>query len=497
MSRYMAIWFRHLLADYQVLRQRELKGQRFILVAPVHGRMVVHAASPEAQRGGVAVGMAVADARALYPSIVVMEAKEGLEKDLLNRLAAWCLRFTPDVCVDGTDGLLLDISGCAHLWGGESAYLRDLILKIRAMGMDARGAIADTVGAAWAVARYGRRTPLVEPGGQKGALWELPAAALRLDSAVKARLHKLGLYRIGSFMEMPRAVLRRRFGEELLVRIDQALGRLSEPVQPLRPAVAYEQRLPCLEPIVTAKGIAIAVNKLLEQMCGRLEKEQRGAREMVLMCFRVDHVTQRVEVATSRPVRNPEHLFKLFELRIPAIRPELGIELFVLEATVTEDLPAAQEALWNVSVADEKKVGELLDKIAGKIGETKIHRFLPAEHYWPERSFKESCDLEQAPRGPWRMEVQRPIYLLPAPRKIDVTAPIPDYPPMLFRYKGRPHRIVKADGPERIEQEWWLEQGQHRDYYSVEDDRGARYWLFRSGHFDQEDSGWFLHGFFA
>lgn len=496
-TRYLSIWFRHLLTDGYSLQQPVFKNKPFVIAAPERGRMVIQAASAAAEADGIQAGMVVADARAIYPSLEVVDAKESMEKELLNLLAEWCLRYTPDVAIDLPDGLILIISGCPHLWGGERAYLKDLVLKLRGMGYDARAAIADTIGAAWAVARYGKITPLIESGGQKEALGPLPPAALRLQPAITDRLHKLGLYAINSFIDMPRPTLRRRFGLEILLRIDQALGTVTEPMQPIRLTPPYEERLPCLDPIRTAKGIEIAIQKLLEKLYLRLCRESKGLRTALLTCHRVDNEKQQISICTRRPSRNREHLFKLFELKIPTIRPALGIELFLLEATVTEELTATQEALWNASGSNEKAVAELLDKITGKIGINKIHRYLPEEHSWPERSYKEATSLQEKPATVWRTDQLRPVCLLPRPEKIEVSVPIPDYPPLLFRYKGKPYRIVKADGPERIEQEWWMQEGLHRDYYAVEDESGARYWLFRSGHFDELQSAWYLHGFFT
>jgi protein ImuB len=325
----------------------------------------------------------------------------------------------------------------------------------------------------------------------------LPPAALRLEEGITARLHKLGLYTIGSFMDMPRATLRRRFGQEILTRLDQALGTATEAMTPVRPVPPYLERLPCLEPIRTAKGIEIALTRLLEKMCHRLYREGKGIRAAVLTCLRVDHESRQASITTGRPSRNTTHLFKLFELKIPTIAPGLGIEMFLLEATVTEALNATQEALWNSTGSDEKIVAELLDKIAAKVGTGRVHRYLPAEHSWPERSYKKAFSLQQKPATAWRTDRLRPICLLPSPEKIEVSVPLPDYPPLSFRHRGQFYRVVKADGPERIEQEWWLEEGLLRDYYCVEDESGARFWLFRSGHFDEAQSGWYLHGFFS
>jgi protein ImuB len=268
-------------------------------------------------------------------------------------------------------------------------------------------------------------------------------------------------------------------------------------MQPIRPIPPYEERLPCLEPIRTAKGIEIAIRNLLERLCLKLYREGKGLRTALLTCYRVDNEIQQVSISTGRASRNTKHLFMLFELKISTIRPALGIELFLLEAGLTEELNATQEALWNAPGCDEKVVAELLDKIVGKIGMDKVHRYLPEEHYWPERSYKEAGSLGEKPATLWRTDRMRPVCLLPRPEKIEVSVLLPDYPPLLFRYRSKLYRIVKADGPERIEREWWLEGGLHRDYYTVEDESGARYWLFRSGHFDDKQSAWYIHGFFA
>jgi protein ImuB len=175
----------------------------------------------------------------------------------------------------------------------------------------------------------------------------------------------------------------------------------------------------------------------------------------------------------------------------------LGIELFTLDAPKIEDYLPNQENMWTTSSGlDDIRLAELLDRIAGRVGESAIHRYLPAEHYWPERSYKIANSLQEPLETSWRSDKPRPIQLLPTPEKIEVTAPIPDYPPMLFRLKGKIHKILKADGPERIEQEWWIQQGQHRDYYRVEDEEGKRYWIFRLGHYHDKIYQWFLHGYF-
>ncbi len=282
--------------------------------------------------------------------------------------------------------------------------------------------------------------------------------------------------------------------------MEQALGQVQEFIETIQPVIPCQERLPCLEPIVTATGIEIALQKLLENLCVRLDKEGKGFRSAVLKCFRVDGQIQQIDIVTNRASRHVAHLFRLFELKIKTIAPGFGIELFVLEAPEVEDITITQETIWDPTCGFENAaITELLDTLTGRVGREIIQRYLPDEHHWPERSVKKVASLREKPHIPWRTDRPRPVYLLRKP-EIIVTAPVPDYPPSSFRYKGKVHYIRKADGPERIEQEWWLEQGLFRDYYYVEDKEGARYWLFRLGPYsenNEEKTKWFIHGFFA
>jgi protein ImuB len=459
--------------------------------------MVVTAANKVAESKGVSIGMVLADARAVVPDLKVQDDPADLISKLLLRLAEWCIRFTPIVSIDSQDGLLFDVTGCSHLWGGDEPYLKDIITKLRSRGYDVRAAMADTVGVAWGVARFAS-TCIVPEGKHIQALISLPPEALRIEAGIAERLHKLGLHQIHQFIQMPRASLRRRFGPPFLQQIDRAIGQELEVVEPIQPIEPYQERLPCMEPIVTSTAIQMALQQLLEKLCLRLEYQQKGIRKAAFKGYRVDGKIEQVEIGTSRPSRSIKHLFKLFEIKLSDIEPALGIELFILEAPKVEDLQPGQEKLWEGS-GGLKDVGlaELLDRLANKIGAHAIHRYVADEHYWPERSLKPATSLEELSAASWREEKLRPLQLLSVPEAIEVTAPIPDYPPLLFRYKGVLHTIAKADGPERIEQEWWLQQGQHRDYYRVEDEEGYRYWLFRLGHYHEEDYQWFIHGFFA
>lgn len=496
--RYVAIWFRYLVTDRMQRRYPLLKGTPFVTAAPEHGRMVVKAANAVAQAKGAYPGMVVADCRAVCPGLQVLDDDPTLACKLLYALAEWCIRYTPITAVDLPDGLILDASGCAHLWGGEQRYLDDIAAKLNGFGYHVQLAMADTIGTAWAIARYGKDRDVVERGEQLTALIPLPPSALRLEDAILARLQKLGLYQVKSFIKMPRNALRRRFGDLLLQRLDQALGQEVEFIEPVKPIEPYQERLPSFEPIKTATGIEIALRKLLEQLCAHLTKDEKGLRKAVFKAYRIDNNIQQIAIGTNRPSRNVAHLYKLFEIKIANIEPDLGIELFILEAPVVEDIDPVQEAIWNRSEdTNGTAVAELLDRIACKLGADSIHRYLPDEHYWPERSMKLATTLQEQAASKWRTDMPRPVQLLWKPEEITVMVPIPDYPPMLFHYKGKVHQVTKADGPERIEQEWWIAQGLYRDYYVVEDEEGARYWLFRLGHYDNMEPKWFIHGFFA
>src|SRR5687768_4706082 len=336
--RFVSIWFHHLATDWFSIRQPCLKKIPFVLRAPSHGRMVITAANAIAEHKGIHTGMVLADAKAILPDLEVEDDKPDLIERLLKRLAEWCIRFTPVVAVDLPDGILFDASGCAHLWGGEEVYLKEIAKKLNSRGYDVRIAMADTSGVAWGVARFGKE-PLVIGSGHHHlkALLSLPPEALRLEAETLERLHKLGLRQIRQFIQMPPSSLKRRFGSNFIMRLDVALGKQMEMIQPVQPVEPYQERLPCMEPIVTAKGIEIALQQLLETLCFRLRQEQKGLRAAVFKGYRVDGKVEKIEIATNSPSHHVNHLFKLFELKLPTIEPAMGIELFVLEAPKVEE----------------------------------------------------------------------------------------------------------------------------------------------------------------
>ncbi|GEP93291.1 protein ImuB [Chitinophaga terrae (ex Kim and Jung 2007)] len=492
-KRYVVIWFRFLLTDYMIRRQPDLKGTCFVLTEKQHGRIVVTAVSEAAYQKGIRENMPLADARIYVNDLLVVNSDDQLPERLLRDLAEWCIRFTPTVSFELPDILLLDVSGCTHLWKGEGQYLRALFTRIREFGYTIFAALADTIGAAWAVSHFvGNR--IIPPLQQWETLHSLPLHALRIDIETVERFNKLGIRTIGDLKTISPSSIKRRFGDLVLSRLRQAFGEEEEIITPITTISPYTERLPCLEPILTRKGIEIALSKLLEQLCSRLVKENNGLRKCLFKCYRVDSKVIELEISTQRPSNSISHIFMLFENKITTIEPALGIELFVLQAPQVEKLSPALQPLWEPAAIDNKRLSELIDRLNCRQG-IEVQRYLPAEHYWPERAYRLAVSLDET-LTTWPLNQYFPLIIFTPPVKITVTAPIPDYPPMNFRdtRDTRLHTIVKSIGPRRIESEWWIEERKHRDYYLVEDTDAGRYCIFRVGHYGSDTTEWFLHG---
>lgn len=498
MKRFVSIWFPYLTTDWHARKQPALQQKAFVLKATVRNRIVVTAANKIAVAQGIHKGMVLADAKGVYPSLHVMDDKPTLANQLIDRIAEWCIRFTPIAAVNYPDGVILDASGCTHLWGSEEAYINDITHRLTRRGYTVGVSIADTIGSAWAAARYSKQK-IVECGKQTDVMAALPVSSLRLAEETVMLLNKLGLRQVKDIIQLPKTSLRRRFGTSLLQRLKQAIGEEEEPIVPVYPIEAYQERLPCMEPIKTRDGIEIALQHLLTTLCTRLCKEGKGLRKAFFRAYLIDGGASGIEISTNQPSQNTEHLFQLFSIKLSTIEPKEGIELFLLEATVVEEIVITQEVLWPLqSGVVDSKVLDLMDRFVMRFGQDAVQRFLPIESYWPERSFKQTNDLKEQPLIEWKVDRPRPLQLLSPPEQIAVTSIVPDYPPLNFRYRNQLHIVSKADGPERIEQELWIHEGEHRDYYAVEDEEGKRYWLFRLGPYNNDvKPKWFLHGFFA
>jgi protein ImuB len=491
-KRFVSIWFRYLLTDWKTIREKSLKTVPVVFTEPDHGRLLVCAQNAFAEKHCVRPGMTAADAKVIAPGLQLFEDKPGHNLKLLKHLAEWFLRYTPYVMIDPPDGLLLDVTGCTHLKGGEREYLNDIGSRLQALGYTIRPGMADTIGCAWAVARCAENELIIPPGGQRNSLMPLPPAALRLTSDILVKLNQLGFYTIAGFIHVPKSVIRRRFGNNLVLRLYQALGQEPEFLIPLQEPVPYSERYPMLEPIRTREAIEYAVHALIDQLCKRLYSEGLGLRSAVLTYLRVDGKSGQLVIGTNHPSQRTDHVFKLFSQHFDQIAPALGIELFILDATKTEPVIDKQSLLWSGKPDSKSElVAELLDNIAARVGASNIHRYLPQQRYLPERVARNTPDLAASPEGDWREDKPRPLQLLDPPESIDAMALTPDYPPKQFIYRKERHIIASADGPERIECEWWEQPEGYRDYFIVEDEEGRRYWIFSTS-----DKYWFLHGYF-
>ncbi len=465
---------------------------------------MVLAVDAAAQAAGVRVGMPATKARVLVQGLIVQDHDAVGDVQSLDRLALWMLqRYAPIVAADPPDGLVIDSTGADHLHGGEEAMLAGLIDRLAASGVQARAAIADTWGAAHALARYAAKPALVAPAGHGSAvLAGLPLAALRLPADMIAALHVLGFERIGDLLAQPRAPLTLRFGPQLGRRIDQALGALSEPIDPIRPDELIQVKRNFAEPIGAAETIARYIGKLVVQLCAELEAKGLGAKRLDLICHRVDNRLQAVRVGTAMPVRDVKRLTRLLTDKIETIEPGFGIEILSLTATLAEPLSEKQTltAMVDDGVPD---VSDLVDTLINRVGERSLYRAAPIATEVPERSVRRIAPMAPDTGATWPGHWPRPSRLLASPEPIETMALLPDHPPVAFTWRGIRRRVRHADGPERIRGEWWRRDAELtavRDYFRVEDDAGERYWIFRSGDGEDPNSGsqrWFLHGVFG
>lgn len=473
-----------------------------VLKGVERGKRVVTAADDLAQQIGVRIGMPVTKAQALFNDLVLMDADKDEDRAALERLALWALRLSPVVSADPPDGLVIDTAGADHLHGGESQTVRYVLDRLQETGITAVAALADTWGAAHALARYSRRDiTIVPPGETANALLPLPVSTLRLPGTLVETLHTLGFERISDLASQPRAPLQLRFGPELGRRLDQALGRENEPIQSAREIEYIEVRKVFAEPIGAPETLRRYTRKLVEQFCDALEVAGLGARLVDLLFYRVDNHVESVRIGTARPSRDIKQLSRLLIDKIETVDPGFGVEVMTLTATLAEPLEAHQIA--SALTEDQRPdVISLVDVLANRLGEQAVCRPVPIASDLPERNVR-WAGAEVAVTQTWADSWKRPTRLLSPPEPVQVMALLPDHPPVAFTWRGQRRRVAQADGPERVFGEWWKrdpELESVRDYYYVVDETGKRYWLFRDGDGEYDDTGsqgWYIHGLFA
>jgi protein ImuB len=467
---------------------------------------LVHAADDRALARGLVPGQRLADALACVPESLVEEADPTGDLAALHQLAHWATRFSPHAAPDAPDGLLIDITGCAHLWQGEEALLRDALVRLTRQGISARGAIAGTIGAAWASARFGGGQTILPAGSIAAALEPLPVRGLRLDDATAAALDRLGLRRIGALYPLPRADITRRFGPHLLQRLDQALGYQAESLSPLAPLPDHRVSLVFAEPISTPEQISHASENLLLRLLQELAGKTLGIRRLGLILYRLDDAAPGCIIGTAQPSQDAKHLLKLLAEKIEMLDPGPGIERMSLSALVSERMPLSQCNFLRPDGTDTASdLAPLIDRLGNRLSATAITRAQAIASHMPERAIAFVPPLQKKTATEiWQEDLPpRPIRLLTPPEPIEAMAPVPDDPPLSFRWRHVLHRVAKAEGPERLRPEWWVAADDHnqtRDYYRVEIEDGRRFWLFRSGLYQRDmpqSPRWFLHGIFA
>ncbi len=466
-------------------------------------RQIVAAADNAARTLGIHAGMKLAQAQAIAPGLTVMPAAPAEDAAALAQLAAWCLHYAPLTAPDAPDGIWIDATGCTHLHGGERAMLADLVRRLASTGIAAHAAIADTPGAAHAAARFrGEPVVVVMTNGAESVLAGLPVAALRLATDTVDGLRRLGLERIGDLLAIPRAPLARRFGPEIALRLDQALGRVFEPIAPVHPPEVFSARLAFTEPLLTPEAFAAVIAQLAAQICTALENAGQGARRLDLLFERVDGTVQAIRIGTARPSRDARHLGRLLAERIEQVDPGLGVEAMRLVVARADPLAYAQTGALAGDGEAEPDVSALVDRLANRLGADHVYRVAPVESDVPERSVRRVAALAPPATATWPPSLPRPARLLSPPQPVQAMALLPDQPPVAFTWRRIRHRVRRADGPERITGEWWKRDGERRtvrDYFAVEDEAGRRYWLFRRGDGRDPATGdlrWFLHGMF-
>ncbi len=464
---------------------------------------VIHAANRAARLAGIDAGARIVDVKAICPDLQVEYADIAQDRAALERLVLWARRWCPWSAADGADGLILETTGADHLLGGEAAMLRDMETRLSFLGLTARPAVAPTWGAAWALARYGPVRAICPPEALADQLAPLPVAALRLDGDTLLLLNRLGLKTIGALARAPRLSLARRFGREPLranplLRLDQAMGHLAEPVasKDAPPRIQALARL--AEPI---QDPAPHLPGLCADLCAQLVRHGLGCRRLTLTVFRTDGEIRAITAGTSAPSRDADHLRRLFDDRLERIDPGFGFDLISLAAGTVETIETVQTRL-DGRADEDLQLPHLIDRIVARFGERSVRRTVLRASHLPERA--QSLVGAVAPPGdeiapPAR---ERPVRLLSFPEEVRVIYAVPEGPPVQFIWRRQTHRVARFAGPERIAPEWWKDRPgtRLRDYFKVEDQNGKRLWLFREGlHEDGRggDPRWFIHGMFT
>jgi protein ImuB len=490
-----------------------------IVVTKQNNALQVFALDDAAARLGLEIGQPLANARAICPELTVFDADEVADRRTLDDIADWCDRFTPLVALDPPHGLFLDITGCAHLFGGEAALLRMVCGALSGQGFAVSAAIAGTSVCARTLTRC-TSGKIVADGEEAEAVGPLPVSALGADEAITRGLRRAGLKTIGDVASRARHEITARFGARFTSLLEQALGQGDAPISPRKPLPDYIVEKRFAEPVSTEAVISATLSGLAEMLVKAMDRQGKGARRLEASFFRTDGAVRAIVVDTGRPVTRGEVIDRLFRVRMEALNdpldPGFGFDLIRLSASRTEIVVQQQRDL-DANVHDDDELAALIDRIAARIGGRRVVVHLPQDTHIPERAVlavPAQHSLAAAAQAAWpaRTETEpplRPLRLFEKPEPIKVPfATVPDGPPHHFTWRRATHAVVRVEGPERIAMEWWKRDGKvlTRDYFRVEDAEGLRFWIFRDGLYGSEladekgepvPANWFVHGLFA
>ncbi len=453
-----------------------------------------------ARNFGLMRGQRLADARAAVPDLLTEQHETEKDVTSLLGLCRWMERYSPWVAPDGRDGILLDVTGIPHLFGGEAAMQKDIQNKLMAYGFSSRAGLAETIGAAWALAHY------AAPFSTGADTFKnLPIEALRIDTNAARTLRRLGLKTIGSLLSLPRSSLARRFrgesiDENVLLRLDELQGHRHEPLNAINPPSSFMAHRALMEPVITHEGLQAILSALTQNLCHDLEAKRQGALRLILKLFRSDGSRAQLPAGLSAPSHNPGHILRLLTPKLDSLDAGFGIDAMTLEARETASMVERQYGFTDD--VNQQTLSQLNDRVMNRQDQT-LTQLQALQSHVPERAeiaagFSETTQ----PALTYPMQNHRPLLIFEHPEPAAVIAAVPDGPPMRLTWRRVTRRIVKSRGPERIAPEWWkLTSGERpRDYYSIEDDQGRRYWLYRDGLYGEENDQppkWFVHGLSA
>jgi len=517
--RYLALHFPFLPFDRLRIARPDLwaarpDGAPAAMAEPVRGALRLAALDADALELGLVPGMTLADARAREPDLAVFDADPHADQDWLERLCDGCARYTPIAALDPPAGLMLDITGCAHLWGGEAGLAQEAAGRLERHGMDVRHALASTPEAAHALVRF----PIGSAPNEDSALRRLPVEALRLEEESAVALRRAGLRTVGDLAARPAATLAARFGEGAVDALHRLLGLGKRPLAPRRPrpAIRIERRF--AEPMGSTPHALAVLSDMIAQAGERLAERGQGGRRFEAVFFRSDGLAFPLRVETSMPVRDAPAILRLIEEKIDGLSdpldPGFGFDMLRLTVPRAEPMAPTQLALEGGEARREEGTAALIDRLSIRAGRMQVQRLHPRDSHIPEQAQLALPAMDNPAPAPWpRQEASgdppmRPLHLFDPPQPIDVMAEVPDGPPHRFRWRRALHDVIRYEGPERIAPQWWTAKdgaldgegtGHTRDYYRVEDARGRRYWIFRHGLYGAEAAhpGWYLHGLFA